>query len=249
MTESIPDVLLMQPAGIKRVKWCHDVLQTVDLHRLQARAHTTKDGIEDYKKFLAIRATMDQICKRPGFPVPRFTRSMFLPTDDMDAVWHAHILDTESYVSVCELLVGSGNYVHHNPKAPQDLSVKTARRDLLKRLWNQAWDEPPKLGWGPDPSACEEYVKRLTGRKRQRVSDDAFQVFVKGLTGKTFTLSVDSSTEVEDFKIMINDRSHTPLQSMRIIHAGIQLEDGKTLRSYGAQKESTFHVVLRMAGC
>mgnify|MGYP002877655958 CR=1 FL=1 len=40
-----------------------------------------------------------------------------------------------------------------------------------------------------------------------------------------------------------------PLEHMRIIHAGIQLEDGNTLRKYGAQKESTFHVVLRMAGC
>ncbi len=249
MAESVPNVFHLQSASVKHVKWAHDLLQTVDLHRLQMRAHTTKDGIEDYKKFLALRATMDHVCKRPGFPLPKFTRSMLSPTDDMDAVWHAHILDTESYVSTCELLVGSGNYVHHNPEAPQDLSVKTARRELLKRLWHQVWDEPPELGWGPDPSACEEYAKRLTGRKRRRVSDGAFQVFVKDLAGKTFTFLADSHTEVEDFKIMINDRLAIPLAPMRIIHAGRQLEDGKTLRDYGTQKESTFHVVLRMAGC
>ena len=236
--------------GIKRVKFNYNVLKMVDLYQIEAKTHSTKDGMDDYKKFLSIRGALVISAKMQGYTANYKTHMLISPTDDMDAVWHAHILDTQSYASVCEMIAGVGGFVHHDPNNSKDLFVRTARRALLKLLWKQVWpDAPPKLGWGPDPSECEAYVKRLTGRKRQRVSDKAFQVFVKDLTGKTITLEVDSHTEVEDFKIMINDRSGIPLESMRIIHAGIQLEDGNTLRKYGTQKESTFHVVLRMSGC
>jgi ubiquitin C len=60
---------------------------------------------------------------------------------------------------------------------------------------------------------------------------------------------VDSDTEVEDVKLQLYDRNEAPLESMRLIHAGTQLEDGKKMRDYKIQKESTLHLVLRMAGC
>lgn len=82
----------------------------------------------------------------------------------------------------------------------------------------------------------------------EKPKDESFQIFLKTLAGTTKTITVNSSQTIEELKQIVEETTGNPTSQQRLVFAGRQIEDDRTLKDYNIQSESTIHMVLRLRG-
>ena len=154
------------------------------------------------------------------------------PTPMMEQLWTAAILNTAFYQPLMEQL---GVWIHYEPDHHAAGAVQGRYLQRVSCL---------RQGYGSFFEALPLGSLRLVATEAK-----GRELFIKTLTGKMITTRFVPIMTVQDIMLMIHDREGIPVDQQRLIFAGEQLWNHRTLGSYNITANSILQLVLRLRGC
>lgn len=137
----------------------------------------------------------------------------------MDELWHAIILDTQLYADLQDALCLA---LHHGPSGAHERYSKQLRLATMKALYRVFFSATPLV----IGSARSSRLQSVNQRQNAGV---LINIVVATHWGPRLTMAIDSVARVEDLKQRIHNLEGIEPDQQRIIFAGRQLEDGRTL--------------------
>ena len=113
---SATSALQPNPDEMSTAHGAYASLANVDWSPLKADTNASDALLDDYKKFLALKAAQSD-----------FYAALLSPSPQVDELWHAHILDTLAYKEACEAMLGAGGFIHHDPRGGRDAAARNTR--------------------------------------------------------------------------------------------------------------------------
>jgi hypothetical protein len=247
------------PANIASLtKLANYIDESPDVH--DALNGLGRESLAELQKFLFLVASYPTEALSPGRLI--------------DAAWHALLLFPRLYLDVCSQLPGGALLDHDPTRAADSDAVKEVRYSRTRALLEAHFGERDRFFWPstlaeeeeddeeeeeaevPPLSSCGrsgEEAKALRRASEVRraallAEHPSMQIFVRTLTGKSITLVVTSKFSILDVKFAVEEKEGIPPDQQRLIFAGKQLEDDRTLEACSIRRESIVHLVLRLGG-
>ncbi|CEM30206.1 unnamed protein product [Vitrella brassicaformis CCMP3155] len=127
-------------------------------------------------------------------------------------------------------------------------SSKCNHHDALKVLATKPLDEQKRHLQELKEEAKAAAKKMGEMEKELAEERGAMQIFVKTLTGRTFTMRCDPDESVSAVKLKLQLTSGAPADQQRLMFAGSQLKDDRILEDYKIPREAVLQLVLRLRG-
>jgi len=100
-----------------------------------------------------------------------------------------------------------------------------------------------------DPLTGQTSVATDTAHRVDSWVTETYEIFLKNLDGKTYTVTVKETDTVATLHTHVEERTRIPVAQQRLLCGTSNLtEPTRTLRDYGVQRHATVHVTGRLRG-
>lgn len=195
----------------------------------------------DYHKFLILLADQNNNAAELKLSPPYW----------IDQIWHNHLLDNESYMTVSITICG---YVlYHYPENSFLANTKTydLRYNATIKLFTEKFGPVNNLIWIKSNQEIkgEKIIAEPVNVPQQISNTETIRIFIKKLSGSTITIDIKNNATILELKTKIDEKEGISPQMQRLTWAGKQLENINTLHDYNITDCSTIHLIPKLSGC